>query len=239
MISELSLIRSYSTFWKSLFPGGEDYIRLINSGLGKKENSGITIVDKPHRRALLNNVSFSLFEKVINKDLSEREFKALKNKSDLLLDISKEEIKKLSNLRFGGALSTDISKVDFELICWITNALLKTYKNKHKLVLRPVFKGCGILFEAEADLLYSNTLSEIKAGDRTFGVQDLRQIYVYIALNSLENKYAINKVELYNPRTGLLWNEYVEVVSDNIAGTPTIEIVNEILDFVTNDSLYT
>jgi hypothetical protein len=88
MISELVLIRSYSTFWKGLFPGGEDYIRLINTGLGKQVNESFEIEDKPHRRALLNSISFSIFEKYINKEISLDEYKKLEPDSIVLKDIT-------------------------------------------------------------------------------------------------------------------------------------------------------
>lgn len=236
MISELVLIRSYSTFWKSLFPGGEDYIKLINTGLGKKVNETLEIADKPHRRALLNSISFSLFEKYIKKEISFEEYISLEPDSLILTDIAIFEKRRLINSRFGKDLSSKISIIDFKLIKWISDSLIKTYSKVYKRTIRPKFKGCGILFEAEGDIFYYNTLAEIKAGDRNFGIHDIRQLYVYLALNNIDPNYEINKIELYNPRTGILWNERVDVVSENIAGTPTIEILYEIISFISNEN---
>lgn len=236
MISELVLIRSYSTFWKALFPGGEDYIKLINSGLGKKVNDTFNIQDKPHRRALLNSISFSIFEKYINKEISHEVYKSLEPNSLLLKNIAHTERSRLANLRFGKDLSVKISEIDFRLIKWISDALVKNYSKVYRRTIRPKFKGCGIIFEAEGDIIYYNTLVEIKAGDRNFGIQDIRQLYVYLALNNLSPNFEIEKIELFNPRTGILWNEHIDIVSDNIAGTPTIEILYEIISFISNEN---
>jgi hypothetical protein len=126
--------------------------------------------------------------------------------------------------------------IDFKLIKWISDSLIKNYSKVYKRTIRPKFKGCGILFETEGDIIYSNTLAEIKAGDRNFGILDIRQLYVYLALNNISPSYEINMIELFNPRTGILWNEYVDIVSENIAGTPTIEILYEIISFISNEN---
>jgi len=236
MISELFLIRSYSTFWKSLFPGGEDYVRLINSALGKNIHDSIQIDDKPQRRALINNVSFSIFEKVINKKLETKDFYNLNSNSSILIKVINEEKGNLSNLRYGTDLSTKISEIDFILIKWLSNSLLKNYSTKGGLTIRPKFKGCGLIFEAEGDILYNSTLTEVKAGDRNFGIHDIRQLYVYLALNYASKSFDINEIELFNPRTGVLWTEYIDVVSNNLAGTPTLEILNEIINFISNNN---
>lgn len=236
MITELSLIRSYSTYWKSLFPGGEDYVRLINSALGKKVHDSIHIDDKPQRRALINNVSFNIFENLINNSIDFNDFKVIDSNSSFLKEVIKEEKKQLSNLRYGTDLSIKISDTDLDLIKWLTSSLFNNYKSKNGLVIRPKFKGCGLIFEAEGDIFYDSTLTEIKAGDRNFGIHDLRQLYVYLALNYASKSYDIRKIELFNPRTGVIWREYIDVVSNNIAGSPTLEILNEIIDFISNNN---
>lgn len=236
MITELSLIRSYSNYWKSLFPGGEDYVRLINSALGKKVHDSIQIEDKPQRRALINNVSFNIFENLISKNIDINDFNVIEPNSTFLKGVIKEEKIKLSNLRYGTDLSTMVSKTDLKLIKWLANSLLNNYISKDGLVIRPKFRGCGLIFEAEGDILYNSTLTEIKAGDRNFGIHDLRQLYVYLALNYACKSYDIRKIELFNPRTGVLWREYIDVVSNNIAGAPTLEILNEIIDFISNNN---
>jgi hypothetical protein len=236
MISELAFIRSYNTFWKSLFPGGDDYVRLINSALGEKFDKPLEFKDIPNRRALINGISFSLFELNTLNEIKYNEIDKLTSDSSLLKKILLKEKKTLSNLRFGEKLSSKINDEELKVIKSISKRLIEQYSKKHQLKVRPKFKGCGIIFEANGDIVYSSTLSEVKAGDRNFNIQDIRQLYVYLALNHQSKEFSITQIELCNPRTGMIWREYIDVVSDNIAGASTIEVYNEIINFISNDN---
>jgi hypothetical protein len=236
MISELSFVRTYTTYWKSLFPGGDDYIRLINSALGAKFAEQIDIEDKPFRRALINNISFDFFMKQINKEISIKEIANLTIEDQSLKSSITKEIKALSNLRFGNKLSKSLSHEELMIVKTISIRLIDQYSRKSNLIMKPAFPGCGILFEANGDIYYQNTLVEVKAGQRNFSIQDIRQIYIYAALNHPNKKYEINKIELCNPRTGLLWRENINLVSENIAGASTIEIFTEIIGFISSDN---
>lgn len=111
-----------------------------------------------------------------------------------------------------------------------------TVQKKSRLKVRPLFPGCGILNSAEGDIFYSGTLVEIKAGQRNFSILDIRQLYISLALNQFYNRYNILFIELFNPRTGLLWRENKEIVSQNISGNSTIEIITEIINHVTSET---
>lgn len=234
MISELAFIRSYNTFWKTLFPGGEDYIRLINSALGERFDRALEVNDIPNRRALINSIAFSLFELHSRNELDFKDIDKMTSENPMLKKILLKEKKALSNLRFGEKLSTKISETELIVIKSLSKRLITKYFKKGNLHLRPTFKGCGIIYEANGDLIYGSTLSEIKAGDRNFNIQDIRQLFVYLALNHQSKEYKINQIELCNPRTGLIWREYVDIVSENIAGSSSIEIYNEIINFISN-----
>jgi len=236
MISELAFIRSYNTFWKSLFPGGDDYVRLINSALGEKFDKPLAFADIPNRRALINGISFSLFELQTLNEIKTNAIDELTSDSSVLKKILLQEKKTLSNLRFGEKLSSKINDEELKVIKSISKRLIEQYSKKHQLKVRPRFKGCGIIFEANGDIVYSSTLSEVKAGDRNFNIQDIRQLYVYLALNHQSKEFKITQMELCNPRTGVIWREYIDVVSDNIAGSSTIEVYNEIINFISNDN---
>lgn len=236
MISELAFIRSYNTFWKSLFPGGEDYVRLINSALGEKFDKPLTFDDIPNRRALINGISFSLFEMQSVGEIKSNEIDKLSVDNALLKKVLLKEKKSLSNLKFGEKISSKINDEELKVIKSISSRLIEQYSKKYQLKIRPSFKGCGIIFEANGDIVYSNALSEIKAGDRNFNIQDIRQLYVYLALNHQSKDFQLTQMELCNPRTGVIWREYIDVVSDNIAGSSTIEVYNEIINFISNDN---
>lgn len=233
MISELQFIRNYSSFWNSLFPGGDDYIRIINSSLGKRLNDNITIKDNPNRRALVNGVAFNIFTKIINKQFSRSILNNIYNENPIILEVINEETKFLSNLRYGSELKNILIDKEDAIIKTICERLLKVYGRK-SLLINPKIKGCGIIYECKPDIIYGSVLGEIKAGNRNFGIKDIRQLYVYLALNQQSKEFELNQIEMYNPRTGIYWKEYINVVSINISGSSTTEICNEILDFISN-----
>lgn len=233
MISELVFIRNYTNFWKSLFPGGDDYVRLINSALGVKFADNLDFNDIPKRRALINNVSFSLFELFIKRKIDKSEIEEFTVKNFALKSIIINESKRSS---FNSDFSDSVNDEELKVIKWISSRLINNYFRENPLLLRPIFKGCGILFEATGDLIYKDVIVEIKAGDRNFNIQDIRQLYVYLALNHQSGKKKLHQMELFNPRTGVIWREFIDIVSDNIAGSSTIEIYNEIIDFISIDS---
>lgn len=236
MISELAFIRSYNTFWNTLFQGGEDYVRLINSAFGEKFEKPLNFDDIPNRRALINGISFSLFELVSKKEFSIVEIEKLNIRSVLLKEILIKEKKILPHLKFGNTNSNRINQEELKVIKLISKRLINQYSKKSQLIVKPGFKGCGIIFEANGDIIYDNTLTEIKAGDRNFNIQDIRQLYVYLALNHHSKDFKISQIELCNPRTGVIWREYIDIVSDNVAGSSTIEIYHEITNFISNNS---
>lgn len=236
MITELAFIRTYNNFWKTLFPGSDDYIRLINSGLTERFEKPISIEDVPSRRALINSIAFSIFEKFIEKEISTSNIDKLNPSSLFLKKTISAEIKNLANLNFGEKISNKLSNEELAIIKIITKRLINRYASKVELITSPLFSGCGLLFESKGDIIHKNTLVEIKAGQRSFSVQDLRQLFVYLALNHQSKEYKIKSIELCNPRTGFYWTDKIDIVSENISGASSIEIFNEIISFISNDN---
>ena len=236
MITELAFIRSYNTFWRSLFPGSENYIRLINSSLGLRFADHLDILDIAKRRALINGIGFSLFEMKVKKSITLKTIENFKTNDKFLEKISLNEKKILSDIMTEEVLADNINNEELEIIKSIAQRLILEYSFKKTLKVRPKLKGCGILFETNGDIIYEETLTEVKSGDRSFSVQDIRQLYVYLALNYESKEFDLQQIELCNPRTGILWRENIEIVSENIGGCSSTEIYNEIINFLSNDN---
>lgn len=236
MITELDFIRTYNNFWRTLFPGADDYIRLINSGLVERFEKPIKVEDIASRRALINNIAFSIFEKYVTQKDSTALIDSLSGDSEMVITLSEVEIEKLSRFRFAENVTSLLSVDELNVAKAISQRLIKKYVDKPMLLIRPIFPGCGLIFESEGDILFENNLIEIKAGQRSFSVQDLRQLFVYLALNHQAKKFEIKFVELCNPRTGLFWRDSVSVISQNISGASSVEIFNDIINFISNSN---
>ncbi|MFA7359402.1 MAG: hypothetical protein WC139_00040 [Candidatus Kapaibacterium sp.] len=237
MISELTFIREYSSFWEKIFPGADFYIRGINSVLSKKYIDKLSISeDDTNRRALVNNVAFCLFDLLIKKSIKLDKLDTVNFESKKMIRLIELERYKLSNSRFGDILTSEISVSEKPVIIELSKRLFNYYSKKPHIIISPRFKGVGILNSVEGDVAYDNTLSEVKAGGKNFKIQDLRQLYIYLALNYISTKKIdFTRIELFNPRTGMLWSEEIENVSSNLSGTSTAEILNDIIFYISEE----
>ena len=89
--------------------------------------------------------------------------------------------------------------------------------------------------QCKADVLFGETLYDIKAGDRDFRLVDVRQLITYCALNHAVSNYTINKVGVVNPRLGVFFNVGVDELVEGMTGTSAVELFEEITTFLSTD----
>jgi hypothetical protein len=111
------------------------------------------------------------------------------------------------------------------------------WRSGERVIVSPVFPGCGWVDDAQADLLIDSTLIEIKAGERHFRAIDIRQILSYCALNSSSQSYRIDSVMLLNPRVGTLYEEGIEDLCQKTAGSPSPAILGAIIEYISEPQL--
>lgn len=240
MITELGFSRNYASFWRELLPGGDDFIRIMNKAKIVDFGKQIQNIDEANRRALVNSIAFEVYYRYATCDYSNLSSIQRAALVDKFIEESKvSEIKRIQFL-YKNTLSEIISANEKKVIKELFDGLLSRYNiNTKHLFIKPVFNGCGLLFDAEADIIVDTKLVEIKAGARNFGIQDIRQLLIYGALNHVSDshKYNINKFELYNPRMGVYWSESSYDVANECAGCSIEEVYNEIINFISDDYL--
>ncbi len=233
MISEKTFIRYYSSFWEQLLPGIDHYIRMINSGFKERLFTPITTPDIPNRRAIINGIAFRLF---YNFKAHSIPYKNLKINSQELLKIKKSEEKKMSFLNNSNDFENELNDNEFKIIIELTNRLIQYVSSKPEMLIYPEFQGCGLLFNCSGDLLFNDTLIEVKAGNSNFSRQDMYQLLTYGALNHIStNKINLTNFELINIRTGIQWNEDIESVCEIIGGASSSEVYSEIVNYISNN----
>ena len=237
MITELTFARSYSNFWEDIFPGAYHFIRLLNKGAyTERVHLPIEIEDIPRRRALINNIAFELFNKNWSKEIDNKTIASLTLDNSILQAIETKEKEYLTKRKLGENLELAVSDNELKIIKEMAKRLNNEYKT-NSVVVYPEFKGAGLLFNTQGDVYYNETLVEIKArGDRSFSILDIRQLFIYGALNYLNNnEYTITNFELFNPRVGIYWHDTVENIAYELSNTSSVDIYNEIINYLTNN----
>ncbi len=235
MISELSLIRRFTSFWNQLIPGCDSYVRLINEELFTRFEKPLRYNENILNRALINNVSFNLFKEMLSGKLKRKDLGKIDDKDSFNKLVNKERVF-LS--RFSQQVNPQLPFLESEIksIKTISLRLYDQFKSEKAVVLSPVFAGSGILKMVEGDILVGNTLVEVKSGERKFSVYDVRQLLVYCALNYQNKNYGIEEIELLNPRTGVFFAETVKEISMRTGSMSPEELFSEIIYFVSENN---
>jgi hypothetical protein len=115
----------------------------------------------------------------------------------------------------------------------IAARLAHFFAKRHRhFEVKPFFPGCGWVNDAEGDVLSGQILYEVKAGDRQFRLSDMRQLLCYCALDFSAKKYGIETVCLFNPRTGVVIEEDLELLCQKTAGSSSADVLGEIVAYI-------
>ena len=99
----------------------------------------------------------------------------------------------------------------------------------------PPVQGAGIIGGCQADLAVGCHLIEIKAVKRGFAAKDLKQLFVYLALDAMDNKRWYKGCVL-NPRRGT-WCKFDvdQLVRQLSGGRSSREVFSELIDGMCRD----
>lgn len=233
MISELLFCRYFTSFWTELLPGGDHYIKLINSGLKERYCPPLDFSEDPEKRSLINVMANELFSRIMNENLEKDVLLSLNESSKLLREIQNKSISFLSPALTNPSSHEPINETEVKVIIGICKNMISRFSENKNLVLSPKFPGCGLVENCEGDIIEETTLIEIKAGDRNFSILDIRQLLVYGALNYISySPYKIEKFGLFNPRRGIQWSENIDVISNSLSGTTIGDLYTEIINYL-------
>ncbi len=206
MISELAFSRGYSSFWQEYFPWLNYYIPVINADRKNHLLSPIDITEDPSLRSINNVVAFTHFKNICGD-------------VEFPLETSFDEAKRIVGVLPRNNLARyKLTSNDRRIIEVQTNRLLNRYGPTCRIY--PDFCGCGIVKNCYGDILKGETLIEIKAGERGIQPADLKQVILYSALNwaNPRRTHNIRRVEIFNPRQGVAWNndlsQFISYISD-------------------------
>lgn len=251
MISEKYFIENYRSFWDEIFPGITNFVRKINKLKTKDcviEETGVikSTQQQPELIGFVNDIAFYYFE----KEMQNSNIKLDEDVTILFVDLQNQKKYKFYNNTYIKDMNI---LYEFEVIGDIKQALIKKYKDKNPIIF-PEFYGCGSINQVSGDIIYSDTLVEVKArSDKSekaksagFRSDDLIQLFIYGALYYSEQRTdnksrygTIKNFELFNPRLGYCWKDDIETISEQISGGSSTDVFDEIIRFIsyTNTSL--
>lgn len=237
MISETTFAKKFTSFWSQLLPNANNYIRLVNGAMVKSLYAPEAPV-RGENVALCNTIAFEVFRLVNLKEVSEDDLRSgALFSTKLFSELALECVKKLQVFSHGSSMKLPLSKDELKDIRSISVHMMEYFPTgSHLISFDPAFHGLGFLNSAQGDILYGNVLIEVKAGFRTFSVNDLRQVLVYLTLNHYSRSpHKIDHIELYNPRTGSVFEANVQQLCDEISALQPADLFHEILLFVTEN----
>ena len=116
---------------------------------------------------------------------------------------------------------------------YLAGRLQEYFKTEEtSLRLWPAFRGCGWLASVQGDGLGETTVYEVKCGQSRVRGKDLKQVLCYLALNYASRMYSIEEVAVLNPRRGIVLRSTVESLCRDIAGTSAVELLGDIVAYV-------
>lgn len=237
MISVTRLSSSFTSFWQELLPTGDAFVRRMNLD---KQRFCVPLDSKVQaaRRALVNEMGFQMFKLSLGSGFS---LDQTRYTTEELTQIYLQAWRSLQMSHwFRDSDASDLDEIERAETVEIARRLRHFFRELHSgkaPQLSVVFPGCGFVDNSEGDVLIEQTLYEIKAGDRSFRLIDIRQVLVYLAMNQSANYYDINKVGFLNPRLGVCYSLDVEELVVRVAGTSSVELFSDIVYFVSGSGV--
>jgi hypothetical protein len=202
MISERDIAEKFSVVWNQHFPMlTSNFIKIFNETQIKISNSiSIPIIENV-RYDLITESAFNLAEILFVYNKTPEEYISNQENLNDLIKYTAKGIWKNGNYT---EEDLKLIKSEVEEIIKISKNIIE-FINTHKfdkLEFKPKIIGYGFIPDLIADLSIDDTLFEIKSVNRNFKSSDLKQLFIYLALQQVSTGKNWDFAGLYNPRRG-------------------------------------
>jgi hypothetical protein len=242
MISERTFARSFTSFWSELLPLlTPKFVHLVNEGLKNhlmdEYGEALSPIEKnPKIRdpAVLSEFAYYISQLSIQKR---------KNINQIIK--KSEYVEKAQNWAYevvkryeGGILTINLPLILEEIEEGLAIALnyerfFEIYCKNKQIEFGPIIPGAGFISECKADISVGSTLFEVKTVDRNIAGKDIRQLIVYLALQGITGNRKWTYAGFFNPRRAVYYEFRVdEIMSQMSGGKPSLEVFQELIDFV-------
>lgn len=228
VISETRFAKRYNSLWRSLAPTMELFIRKCNLTLYSRNWKEIGSASPAGSRALVNRTAFELFCAGYDATKTLTTYLDFINSDD---NVSSAEVAVAGINVLDSIERTDVYEIARRI--W----LHFSHSGKPELLLRPQFKGCGIINTCAGDIFKPpSRIVELKDGDRPFRSYEFRQLSVYAALYLNETGIVPSSIEVVNSRRGVYVAISLERFADEVAGQSAVDYLREVIRVITDES---
>jgi hypothetical protein len=202
MISERDIAEKFNVVWNQHFPMlTSNFTKVFNETQIKKINSVSIPIVENIRYDLISESAFNLAEILCNNNQTPEIYLSNEENLEVLIKKTAKGIWKNGNYTKENLKLIDS---EFEEIVNISSNIIE-FINSHKsdkIEFKPKLKGYGFIPDLIADLSIDDTLFEIKSVSRNFKSSDLKQLFIYLALQQVSHGNNWVFAGLYNPRRG-------------------------------------
>lgn len=227
MTSETKFSTSFTSVWREVTPLSDGYWAIENM-LTRRVAAPISNRAPKRFRGAINELAFISFSKLAKHE------KIKIHRDDIFHTLKAsipETVAYINRLSPNDLMHEDaIDDIGLREAMQLTLRLLNFFPYGATTDIRPKFKGCGIINACEGDVISSDLLIEVKAGDRGFRVSDLRQLLVYSALAYASSENRFTRIGLFNPRTGVAWSKSLDEVCISISGLRANDVLPKLVD---------
>lgn len=187
------------------------------------------------RNDIVSEIAFNIVEKITIDKITVEEFINDENKFKKLIEATAKVIWKSANYSEKDLILNEYELNEIRKICNNLSEFIDKLK-KSKLQFKPEFKGYSFIPDLIGDLSIDDTLFEIKTVNRNFKSSDLKQLFIYLALQQVSTGQNWKYAGLYNPRKGTYCKFNIKSLIYNLTGgkTPN-EAFENLLDSLTRD----
>lgn len=232
MITEKTFATNFGGFWQELLPMLEQYIRLSNLRAERFAPPMKSDLD-PASRGLVNELGFRIFAAMPQHGKSASELP-----EDIVQSCVDAALRHIRTMRQFSRRPvpppTPAHLQEARHLAAILGTFFFGERHYSEVIIAPTFRGCGWLESCDGDVLGSETLFEVKAGDRGFRGVDVRQVLAYCALNFADKQHSIGRVCLVNPRLGRWFEEDVDALCREAGGASAVEVLSDIVEYVSS-----
>ena len=231
MISERKFASSHSAFWQRALPFADHFVRRSNLR-SMRSGRRVTAFARIERRAFVAELAFrQVCSNISNGCL----LKAIGRPSEAVISETIEYFNRFEDRPNAESGPSNLEASESTRLAEEFVEFLVTQSWTESLAFRPAFPGCGFLGGCEGDLLFQDTLIEIKTVERQFRVVDFRQVLTYLTLNWASRGPEIRQVAIVNPRRGRWSRVAVPDLCMELSGRSDTDLFEDIVAYVSAD----